>query len=160
MKGFIVFLGVATLSLPAFAAVTEGENLLVNGSFDAEQVDFPEFWTPILFHQGRGLPAHRRARGQEGGHRPARRCGATGTVSVRQQGMTLVAGETYKLSAYIKTKGFKSRTAGLIIHNAAGPPLPASRTSRPIPIGRSGRRPSPCFPPATTNMAWPCSPST
>ena len=41
-----------------------------------------------------------------------------GTVSVRQQGMTLVAGETYKLSAYIKTKGFKSRYAGLIVHNS------------------------------------------
>ena len=29
-----------------------------------------------------------------------------------------MAGGTYKLSAYIKTRGFKSRNAGLIIHNA------------------------------------------
>ncbi len=113
----MVFLGVATLSLPAFAAVTEGENLLINGSFDAEQVAFPEFWTPSsstkgVVYQRTGGPAGRKPaivlRGDGGAARQ---------VSVRQQGMVLVAGETYKLSAYIKTKGFKSRNAGLIIHN-------------------------------------------
>ena len=117
MEKFIVLLGVAILSFPAFAAVNEGENLLVNGSFDAEQVAFPEFWTPSSSTKG---VVYQRTGGPEG-RKPAIVLqgdqGATGQVSVRQPGMTLVAGETYKLSAYIKTKGFKSRNAGLIIHN-------------------------------------------
>ena len=37
---------------------------------------------------------------------------------MRQQGLTLDVGETYKLAACIKTKGFKSRNAGLIIHDS------------------------------------------
>lgn len=118
MRGFLVFLGVAALSLPALAAVGEGENLLVNGTLDAEQVAFPEFWTPSTSTQG---VVYQRA-GGPGGRKPAIVLqgdgNSKGQVSVRQQGMVLVAGETYKLSAYIKTKGFKSRNAGLIIHNA------------------------------------------
>lgn len=118
MKGLIVFLGVATLSFPAMAAVSEGENLLVNGSFDAEQVAFPEFWTPSSSTKG---VVYQRTGGPEG-RKPAivlQGVGdTTGQVSVRQQGLTLVAGETYKLSVYIKTKGFRSRNAGVIIHNA------------------------------------------
>jgi len=118
MKAFTVFLGVATLAFPAFAAVTEGENLLVNGSFEAEQVAFPEFWTPSsstkgVVYQRTGGPAGRKPAIVLHGDGDA-----TAHVSVRQQGLTLVAGETYKLSVYIKTKGFKSRNAGLIIHNA------------------------------------------
>ena len=30
----------------------------------------------------------------------------------------MVAGETYKLSAHIKTKGFKSRHGGIVVHNS------------------------------------------
>jgi len=106
------------LSLATFAAVNEGENLLVNGGFDAEQVAFPEFWSPSsstksVLYQRTGGPEGRRPaivlQGDPDG---------TTRVSVRQQGLTLVAGETYKLSAYTKTKGFKSRNAGLIIHNS------------------------------------------
>lgn len=118
MRGFLVFLGGAILSLPALAAVGEGENLVVNGRFDAEQVAFPEFWTPSSSTRG---VVYQRA-GGPGGRMPAVVLqgdeGATRQVSVRQQGLVLVAGETYKLSAYVKTKGFKSRNAGLIIHNA------------------------------------------
>ncbi|MCX7009133.1 MAG: hypothetical protein NTY53_18115 [Kiritimatiellaeota bacterium] len=110
-------LGIAALSLTARAAMAEGENLLVNGSFDAEQVAFPEFWSPSSSLKG---VAYLRTGGPEG-RKPAivlqGEGSKAGQVSVRQQGMTLVAGETYKLSAYIKTKGFLSRNAGLIIHN-------------------------------------------
>jgi hypothetical protein len=116
MKWMLALLGVAALSLSAPAAVAEGENLLVNGSFDAEQVAFPEFWSPSnskhVVYQRTGGPA---------GKKPAVVLQGEGTnpgeASVRQQGLTLVAGETYKLSAYIKTKGFQSRNAGLIVHN-------------------------------------------
>ena len=117
MKWFIALLGFATLSLPALAAGAEDENLLVNGAFDAEQVAFPEFWTPSSFTKG---VVYRRS-GGPGGRKPAivlqGNGGMAGVLSVRQQGMTLVAGETYKLSAYIKTKGFKSGQGELVIHN-------------------------------------------
>ena len=46
MKKFFAFLGAAVLSSSVQAAVAAGENLLINGAFDAEQVDFPEFWNP------------------------------------------------------------------------------------------------------------------
>ena len=104
--------GCAALSFPALAAATEDENLLVNGRFDAEQVAFPEFWTPSSFTKG---VVYQRT-GGPGGRKPAIVLqgggDATKQVTVRQQGMTLVAGETYKLSAYVKTKGFKSRMPG------------------------------------------------
>ncbi len=118
MRAFMVVLGVALLPFPALAAVAEGENLLLNGGFDAEQVAFPEFWTPSSSTKG---VVYQRA-GGPAGNKPAvvLQGDAEGTarVSVRQQGLTLVAGETYKFSAYIRTKGLKSRNAGLIIHNS------------------------------------------
>ena len=116
MKRFLALLGVIIVSGSARAAVAEGENLLVNGAFDAEQVAFPEFWSPsssknVLYRRAGGPEGKKAAIVlQDDGKTP-------GTVSLRQQGMTLVAGETYRLSAYLRTKGFKSRHAGLIIHN-------------------------------------------
>lgn len=108
-----VLVGVVT---PTIAAA-QGENLLINGRFDAEQVAFPEFWTPSSSTQG---VAYQRAGGPER-RMPAvvlQGDGETRQLSLRQQGLTLAAGETYKLSAYLRTKGFKSRNAGLIVHNA------------------------------------------
>lgn len=101
----------------AHAAVNAGENLLLNGAFDAEQVDFPGFWNPssvqnVIYHRTGG----------PGGRKPAIVLlgdgSVPGSVSVRQQGLALVPGETYRLSAWIKTKGLKSRGYGLIIHNS------------------------------------------
>lgn len=99
------------------AAVVAGENLLINGTFDAEQVDFPEFWTPSSSKS----VIYLRTGGPEGKKAAVslKTDGAVpGEASVRQQGLTLVAGGTYRLSAYIKTKGFKSRNAGVIVHNS------------------------------------------
>jgi len=117
MKPFWTVLGIALLASAARGAVAEGENLLINGRFDAEQVDFPEFWSPSsgkhVFYDRVGGPQ---------GKMPAvilKNEGDTPvTVSLRQQGMTLVAGETYKFSAYVKTKGFQCRAGGLIVHNS------------------------------------------
>ncbi|NLC79721.1 MAG: hypothetical protein GX748_00900, partial [Lentisphaerae bacterium] len=99
------------------AAVAEGENLLINGTFEAEQVEFPEFWTPSSVKQVRFL----RTGGPEGKKAAVVLAGEAGggdTLSVRQQGLRLVPGGTYRLSASIRTKGFKSRRAGLIVHNS------------------------------------------
>jgi hypothetical protein len=117
MNAFVVLLSLASLP-PAAATVAEGENLLVNGGFDAEQVAFPEFWTPSSSTRG---VIYQRTGGPEG-RKPAivLRGGADtpGSLNARQQGLTLVAGETYRLSASIKTKGFKCRSGGLVIHNS------------------------------------------
>ena len=116
MRPLLALIGIAILSSSLQAAVAEGENLLINGTFDAEQVDFPEFWSRSsaknVFYDRVGGPE---------GKKPSvvlRSDGKSGTVSLRQQGMTLVAGETYRVSAYVKTKGFKSNYGGLVIHNS------------------------------------------
>ena len=46
MKPFLTLWGIFILCSSLQGAVAEGENLLINGRFDAEQVDFPEFWSP------------------------------------------------------------------------------------------------------------------
>jgi hypothetical protein len=98
-------------------ASVEAENLLIDGRFDADQVDFPEFWsrssaTDVVFDRVGGPEGRTASIGLRG------EGAVSGTVSVRQQDLTLVPGETYKLSGYIRTKGFRSRSAGLIVHNA------------------------------------------
>jgi hypothetical protein len=116
MRPFLALLGIAILSSSLEGAVAEGENLLINGTFDAEQVEFPEFWSRSSVKN----VAYDRVGGPEG-KKPSvvlKSDGKSGTVSLRQQGLTLVAGETYKLGAYIKTKGFKSNYAGLVVHNS------------------------------------------
>ncbi len=117
MRPLMTLLAIAILAPSLEGAVAEGENLLINGNFDAEQVDFPEFWSPSsaqnVFYDRSGGPKGRTAAVI------LKSDGTTsGTVSLRQQGMTLVAGETYKLSALAKTTGFKSRSGGLIVHNS------------------------------------------
>ena len=113
---FAALLSIAILPPSVEAAIPKGENLLLNGSFDAEQVDFPEFWSPshtenVVYHRTGG-PMGKKASIvlKNDGTKPD-------TVTARQQGMALVAGETYRLSGYIKTKGFKSRSAGMVVHN-------------------------------------------
>ena len=117
MKPFLALLSVVILSSCVEGAVAEGENLLINGRFDAEEVEFPEFWSPssakdVIYNRVGGPEGKKPSVVLKSGD------AKSGTVSLRQQGMTLVAGETYRLSAYIKTKGFKSRYAGLVIHNS------------------------------------------
>lgn len=97
------------------AAVSEGENLLLNGEFACEQVEFPEFWSPSSSREA----THRATGGPQGKAAIVLKSdGADHTVSARQQGLTLVPGESYKLSAFVKTVGFKSRYAGVVLHNS------------------------------------------
>lgn len=117
MKRILACLAVASFSFVARSAVGEGENLLINGTFDTEQADLPQFWSPsssrhVLCHPAGG-PEGRTASVvlHSDGSVP-------GTISMRQQGLILVAGETYKLSAWIKTKDFASRHNGLVVHNS------------------------------------------
>jgi hypothetical protein len=114
---FFVFLYLAIFTSPVKATITEGENLLINGCLKAEQLDFPEFWSPStvkhVFYRRFGGPKAEQA------SIVLKSDGAVpGIVSARQIGMVLTAGETYRLSAYIKTKGYKSRHGGLVVHNS------------------------------------------
>ncbi|MBN2291429.1 MAG: carbohydrate binding domain-containing protein [Pirellulales bacterium] len=116
MRLLLALIYIAILSSTTEAAVTAGENLLINGSFDAEQVDFPEFWSPSSSKN----VVYNRAGGPEGKKASIVLKGDKTTptsVNVRQQGIVLVPGEKYKLSGYIKTKGYKSHAAGLVVHN-------------------------------------------
>ena len=97
------------------AAVKPGQNILINGAFEAEQLDFPMFW-----QKG----------GNQTGFDPTGGPGNTGAVvfnnqagakdvngSCRQHELQIIAGETYKISGYVKTIGFKSASCGIIVHN-------------------------------------------
>ena len=115
-RPLLALLGIAILASSVQGAVAEGENLLINGGLEAEQAGFPEFWSPSSARDVSYCPSG----GPE--EKPAivlkRNGPAAATPAARQQGLTLVAGETYKLSAHIKTKGFKSRHGGIVVHNS------------------------------------------
>ena len=116
MKKLLVLLSIAVLSSSVYSAVDVGENLIINGSFDAEQVDFPEFWD-----LSSAKSVHYLRTGGPDGKKPAVVLIGDDRVpvtsSIRQEGLTLVAGGTYKLSAIIKTRGFKSPFGGVVVHN-------------------------------------------
>ena len=103
-------------ALAVSAAVAPGENLILNGNLEAEQLDFPQFWD--------GSPKRLVSFNPTGGPDSV---GAVifsnpeqinGVVSVRQHGLRLVAGETYKMSVWVKTNGFESGHCGVIVHNS------------------------------------------
>ncbi|MDY0166705.1 MAG: hypothetical protein RBS80_09195 [Thermoguttaceae bacterium] len=116
MKRFVPLVVIA-ICLPGYrAAAVEGDNLLIDGSFDADQAGFPEFWTAssvkdVVYDPAGGPEGAKPSVGLRGDET------TSGTVSVRQYDLTLVPGETYKISAYVRTKGFKNGSAGLIVHN-------------------------------------------
>lgn len=97
------------------AAVKPGENLLLNGAFEAEQLNFPVYWDKgganVSFHPTAGP-------GNTGAvvfSNPDRVAGVRSTC--RQYDQRLVAGETYKIGVYVKTKGFRSPHCGVIVHD-------------------------------------------
>ncbi|MDA3926070.1 MAG: hypothetical protein PF904_15340 [Kiritimatiellae bacterium] len=114
LKRVIIFAAIISANIVC-AAVKPGENILINGAFEAEQLDFPMFW-----QKG----------GSQTGFDPTGGPGNTGAVifdnkdcaegiksTCRQYDQQIIAGETYKISGYVKTIGFKSRHCGIIVHN-------------------------------------------
>jgi hypothetical protein len=97
-----------------FAAVEPGENLLINGSFETQQLGFPMFW------QGGDNTSYDATGGPDGKgavifSNPEGLAGARATC--RQHDLRVVAGETYKMSAWVKTRDFSSGHCGVIVHN-------------------------------------------
>ena len=102
----------------AFAAVKPGENILLNGRFEADQVDMPLNWVwAIGAKQPEWLPS-----GGPGG-RPAIRFAsgdeAEASRNYRQYGLNLSSNGTYKLSFKAKTQNFKAKACGVAVVNLA-----------------------------------------
>ncbi|MFP4249427.1 MAG: carbohydrate binding domain-containing protein, partial [Armatimonadota bacterium] len=100
----------------AFAAVEPGENLLINGTFETEQLDFPMFWQKGGEHtsydatggpDGAGAVVFSNPEGLEGVR-----------ATCRQHDLLVREGETYKMSAWVKTEDFSSGHCGVIVHNS------------------------------------------
>ena len=112
----ILFLPILLVSVSiANAAVKPGENILINGSFDSEDQDGLAFWEK----SGVNVSSSRTGGPGKSGvlvfSNPEGKTGVRSTC--RQHGQRLAAGETYKMSATIKTRGFKSPHCGIIIHD-------------------------------------------
>lgn len=97
----------------AGAAVKPGENLLINGDFESLGTTCPSYWDVSgsnVSCNPTGGP------GKTGAVVFSNPAGLKGISSFcRQYDLRLSAGETYKLSAFIKTRGFKSAHPGVIV---------------------------------------------
>ncbi len=97
------------------AEVKLGQSILFNGVFEEEQLDFPMFWlkggSQIGFYPTGG-PDNT---GAVVFSNPEAADGVRSTC--RQHDQQIVAGEIYKISAYVRTTGFKGGRGGIIVHN-------------------------------------------
>ena len=99
--------------LGAGAVVKPGENLILNGTFESDQMEYPPYWTPSS--------TDRYIVRTSGGP-----CGL-GYVSIvgrgvktdenciRQRGIRLVAGGRYRLSVQVRTKAFEFASASVCV---------------------------------------------
>lgn len=101
----------------AFAAVQPGENLIVNGTLEADQMEFPPFWSVgsraknyVVWHSNGGpdgLPYLK----IEGEKEP--------DIRVRQFGLDLVSNGMYRISMKVRTKNFRSGShTGVMLVNS------------------------------------------
>ena len=110
-----VFLTGCCVAGAAFAAVGENENLLLNGRFEADQAVLPPFWEARPAVKVRWRPS-----GGPGGlpyitlfSQAAKK----EEVKFRQYGLRLAKGGRYRLSAYVRTKGFKGGGGVCVVNN-------------------------------------------
>lgn len=114
---FAVTLAVA-VALRVHAGVGPSDNLLLNGRFDADQVELPFYWySPnvpqvISVHSSDG----------PGGLPFVRFAAPQGKVSwrescLRQRGIELVSNGIYRISAWVRTRGFRAASSGIGIAN-------------------------------------------
>ena len=104
------------LSVALYAAVEPGQNLLINPDFEAEQLDWPKYWhfgvrQYLQFELGGGP--------KSGGALVLKaELSEPGNARIRQlDTKMLVAGETYKISAWLKSSDFKAVRGGILLHN-------------------------------------------
>ncbi len=98
------------------AAVEPGQNLLINPDFEAEQLDWPKYW-----HFGvRQFLQFELGGGPKSGGAIVLKAEQSepGNARIRQlDAKMLVAGEQYKISAWIKSSDFKAKRGGILLHN-------------------------------------------
>ena len=119
VRVFCLFGCLSALAASGAAAVAVGENLLLNGRFECDQVDFPPEWRldPV-----RETHAEWRATGGPNGL-PSLSISSLGGVysksqSIRQLGIRLASGGRYRLSCKVRTRGFDCKGAcGLSVIN-------------------------------------------
>ena len=104
----------------ARAGVAVGENILVNGRLEADQVDFPQGWR--FFPQRMVRPEWRPTGGPDG-----MPCvtfvhdgdGASGVRQMRQAGIRLASEGRYRISAWVRPReGFRAEKFWLLVINS------------------------------------------
>ena len=96
----------AALAATVSAAVRPGENLLVNGALEADQAEFPPFWSPDG-NSKRCFKWHPSG-GPDGLPYISAHAGKTPDLRLRQFGLDLAKGGRYRISMKVRTKGFSS----------------------------------------------------
>ena len=111
----VAFLSGCCMFGTAFAAVAENENLLLNGRFEADQAVVPPFWEARPADKVRWKPS-----GGPGGLPYITLFSESAKkqkVTFRQYGLRLAKGGRYRLSAYVRTKGFKGGGGVSVVNN-------------------------------------------
>ena len=107
----------ALLAAAAWAAVEPGENLLANGTLEADQAEFPPFWSTDG-NTRRCFKWHPSG-GPDGLPYVSVHAEKTPDVRLRQFGMDLVKDGRYRISMKVRTKGFSSGShTGVMLVNS------------------------------------------
>ncbi|MBQ3097511.1 MAG: hypothetical protein IJC66_05080, partial [Kiritimatiellae bacterium] len=103
------------------AFIAHCDNLILNGKFEADQVDVPTYWRSSD-PDGVLKIMSCRPSGGPGGIPSVRFINPSGgkiqTFSLRQYDLTLVKGGRYRISAWVRTREFRPRRFGIIVINA------------------------------------------
>ena len=105
----------------AAAQFSFAENLVLNGKFEADQVDVPTYWRGVDPAKAPNLMSCRPSGGPGGIPSVLFRNPDGGKLlssTLRQYDITLVKGEKYRISAWVRTKGFRAKRWGVLVVNA------------------------------------------
>ena len=118
-RAFVKFVSLALVA--CLIPVAYCDNLILNGRFEADQVEVPTYWRSsdpdgtlkIMSCLPSGGPGC--VPGVRFANPPGRKLQ---TASLRQYDLTLVKGGRYRISAWVRTKEFRPRRFGIIVINA------------------------------------------
>ena len=113
----IALLAAALTAAFALAAVKPGENLLLNGSLEADQADIPPFWnaSDSMKESLKWNPDG----GPDGLPCLSFHAGRNPDVRVKQYGLDLVPDGRYRISMQVRTKNFRSGShTGILLVNS------------------------------------------
>ncbi len=103
-KKLLLLLSFACIA--CYCQVKPGENLCINGMLEADQESLPPFWlfgnSNCVTYNATGGP------GSTGSLIIENKTSAPEFLTIRQNELHLIKGETYKASLYVKTKNFKN----------------------------------------------------